>query len=144
MRFRKSDFHENVFVLFQTIFLTIALLPLRLAAITTLMILAWLLACLGLHGLSEEDLRRTPLKGWRRYGFNEIKRCDDFDPLFFICNSSFQVYLYYAIYVNINHLRLLFNFFLFLLVVYSISSCFANWFKSALRSWNMSNMLRDL
>lgn len=51
----------------QTIFLTIALLPFRLAAITTLMILAWLLACLGLHGLSEEDLRRAPLKGWRRY-----------------------------------------------------------------------------
>ncbi|XP_012056057.1 PREDICTED: 1-acylglycerophosphocholine O-acyltransferase 1 [Atta cephalotes] len=50
----------------KTIFLTIALLPVRLAAITTLMILAWLLACLGLHGLSEEDLRRAPLKGWRR------------------------------------------------------------------------------
>ncbi|XP_011869237.1 PREDICTED: 1-acylglycerophosphocholine O-acyltransferase 1 isoform X1 [Vollenhovia emeryi] len=50
----------------KTIFLTIALLPFRLAAITTLMILAWLLACLGLHGLSEEDLRRAPLKGWRR------------------------------------------------------------------------------
>ncbi|XP_071644360.1 lysophosphatidylcholine acyltransferase isoform X3 [Temnothorax longispinosus] len=49
-----------------TIFLTIALLPFRLAAITTLMILAWLLACFGLHGLSEEDLRRAPLKGWRR------------------------------------------------------------------------------
>lgn len=63
-------------------FLTIALLPLRLAAITTLMILAWLLACLGLHGLSEEDLRRAPLKGWRRYERN-IVRCDDFDPPFF-------------------------------------------------------------
>ncbi|XP_020284682.1 lysophosphatidylcholine acyltransferase isoform X1 [Pseudomyrmex gracilis] len=50
----------------KTIFLTIALLPVRLAAITTLMILAWLLACLGLHGLTEEDLRRAPLKGWRR------------------------------------------------------------------------------
>ncbi|XP_012234463.1 lysophosphatidylcholine acyltransferase isoform X1 [Linepithema humile] len=50
----------------KTIFLTIALLPLRLAAIMTLMILAWLLACLGLHGLSEEDLRRAPLQGWRR------------------------------------------------------------------------------
>ncbi|EFN70456.1 Lysophosphatidylcholine acyltransferase 2 [Camponotus floridanus] len=50
----------------KTIFLTIALLPFRLAAIMTLMILAWLLACLGLHGLSEEDLRRAPLTGWRR------------------------------------------------------------------------------
>ncbi|KOC64511.1 1-acylglycerophosphocholine O-acyltransferase 1 [Habropoda laboriosa] len=38
----------------------------RLAAITALVIMAWLLACLGLLGLSEEDLRRAPLKGWRR------------------------------------------------------------------------------
>ncbi|KAK2579827.1 hypothetical protein KPH14_007513 [Odynerus spinipes] len=50
----------------KTAFLTVALLPLRLAAITTLLILAWLLASLGLYGLSEEDLRRAPLKGWRR------------------------------------------------------------------------------
>ncbi|XP_076170565.1 lysophosphatidylcholine acyltransferase isoform X3 [Ptiloglossa arizonensis] len=28
--------------------------------------MAWLLACLGLLRLSEEDLRRAPLKGWRR------------------------------------------------------------------------------
>ncbi|XP_015186885.1 PREDICTED: 1-acylglycerophosphocholine O-acyltransferase 1 isoform X2 [Polistes dominula] len=50
----------------KTAFLTVALLPLRLAAITALVIMAWLLACLGLYGLSEEDLRRAPLKGWRR------------------------------------------------------------------------------
>ncbi|OXU27771.1 hypothetical protein TSAR_009520 [Trichomalopsis sarcophagae] len=50
----------------QTAFLTIALLPIRLMAITALVIMAWLLACVGLHGLSEEDLRRAPLKGWRR------------------------------------------------------------------------------
>ncbi|XP_015609933.1 lysophosphatidylcholine acyltransferase isoform X2 [Cephus cinctus] len=50
----------------KTAFLTVALLPLRLAAITALVIMAWLLACLGLHGLSEEDLRRAPLTGWRR------------------------------------------------------------------------------
>ncbi|KAG7187842.1 hypothetical protein KM043_016878 [Ampulex compressa] len=50
----------------KTAFLTVALLPFRLAAITALVIMAWLLACLGLHGLSEEDLRRAPLKGWRR------------------------------------------------------------------------------
>ncbi|KAF7413632.1 hypothetical protein HZH68_002121 [Vespula germanica] len=49
-----------------TAFLTVALLPLRLAAITALVIMAWLLACLGLYGLSEEDLRQAPLKGWRR------------------------------------------------------------------------------
>ncbi|XP_078048998.1 lysophosphatidylcholine acyltransferase [Augochlora pura] len=50
----------------KTAFLTVALLPFRLAAITALVIMAWLLACLGLLGLSEEDLRRAPLKGWRR------------------------------------------------------------------------------
>ncbi|KAK0093008.1 hypothetical protein PV326_000136 [Microctonus aethiopoides] len=50
----------------KTAFLTVALLPLRLAAITALVIIAWLLACLGLHGLSEDDLRRAPLTGWRR------------------------------------------------------------------------------
>ncbi|XP_031785282.1 lysophosphatidylcholine acyltransferase isoform X2 [Nasonia vitripennis] len=50
----------------KTAFLTIALLPIRLMAITALVIMAWLLACVGLHGLSEEDLRRAPLKGWRR------------------------------------------------------------------------------
>ncbi|XP_035730339.1 lysophosphatidylcholine acyltransferase-like isoform X2 [Vespa mandarinia] len=50
----------------KTAFLTVALLPLRLAAITVLVIMAWLLACLGLYGLSEEDLRQAPLKGWRR------------------------------------------------------------------------------
>lgn len=50
----------------KTAFLTVALLPFRLAAITALVIMAWLLACLGLYGLSEEDLRRAPLKGWRR------------------------------------------------------------------------------
>ncbi|XP_043664000.1 lysophosphatidylcholine acyltransferase isoform X1 [Vespula pensylvanica] len=50
----------------KTAFLTVALLPLRLAAITALVIMAWLLACLGLYGLSEEDLRQAPLKGWRR------------------------------------------------------------------------------
>ncbi|XP_033223380.1 lysophosphatidylcholine acyltransferase isoform X1 [Belonocnema kinseyi] len=50
----------------KTAFLTVALLPFRLAAITALVIIAWLLACLGLHGLSEEDLRRAPIQGWRR------------------------------------------------------------------------------
>ncbi|XP_066591509.1 lysophosphatidylcholine acyltransferase isoform X2 [Prorops nasuta] len=50
----------------KTAFLTVVLLPFRLAAITALVIMAWLLACLGLHGLTEEDLRRAPLQGWRR------------------------------------------------------------------------------
>lgn len=65
MSIHESDLTCEHFVL-QTAFLTVALLPLRLAAITALVIMAWLLACLGLYGLSEEDLRQAPLKGWRR------------------------------------------------------------------------------
>ncbi|XP_046736090.1 lysophosphatidylcholine acyltransferase isoform X2 [Diprion similis] len=50
----------------KTAFLTVAVLPFRLVAIAALVIVAWLLACLGLHGLTEDDLRRAPLTGWRR------------------------------------------------------------------------------
>ncbi|XP_014219649.1 lysophosphatidylcholine acyltransferase [Copidosoma floridanum] len=57
---------ETTYDKLKAIFLTIFLLPVRLMAITALVIMAWLLACVGLHGLSEEDLRKAPLKGWRR------------------------------------------------------------------------------
>lgn len=51
---------------FQTGVLTVAVLPLRVAAIMVLLVLAWLLACVGLLGLSEEDLQAAPITGWRR------------------------------------------------------------------------------
>jgi len=103
----QEDWSGDV-LMFQTIFLTIALLPFRLAAITTLMILAWLLACLGLHGLSEEDLRRAPLKGWRRYVWRKSSsgiiaaRKNDPLPYSFISNS--ESYLYHAIHVNTSYI----------------------------------------
>ncbi|XP_046993402.1 lysophosphatidylcholine acyltransferase isoform X1 [Schistocerca americana] len=46
--------------------LTVAVLPFRVAAIMVLLVLAWLLACVGLLGLSEDDLRSRPMTGWRR------------------------------------------------------------------------------
>ncbi|XP_039284466.1 lysophosphatidylcholine acyltransferase isoform X3 [Nilaparvata lugens] len=45
--------------------LTVLVLPLRLLIIMGLLIGAWLLACVGLYGLSEDELRRKPLTGWR-------------------------------------------------------------------------------
>lgn len=46
--------------------LTIFILPIRLLVIVCLLICAWLLACVGLYGLTEEDLREKPITGWRR------------------------------------------------------------------------------
>ncbi|XP_058801176.1 lysophosphatidylcholine acyltransferase isoform X2 [Phymastichus coffea] len=57
---------ETTYEKFKLAFLTVALLPIRLFAITVLVVVAWLLASVGLYGVTEEDLRREPLKGWRR------------------------------------------------------------------------------
>ncbi|XP_054286951.1 lysophosphatidylcholine acyltransferase 1-like isoform X1 [Macrosteles quadrilineatus] len=46
--------------------LTVVVLPVRLAIIAGLLILAWLLACIGLFGLSEKDLQERPISPWRR------------------------------------------------------------------------------
>ncbi|GLH16239.1 Uncharacterized protein GBIM_20573 [Gryllus bimaculatus] len=46
--------------------LTVLVLPVRVAAIFALLTLAWLLACVGLLGVSERQLRERPLAGWRR------------------------------------------------------------------------------
>ncbi|XP_075224267.1 lysophosphatidylcholine acyltransferase isoform X2 [Lycorma delicatula] len=45
--------------------LTVLVLPLRIFIITSLLICAWILACVGLYGLTDEELRRKPLSGWR-------------------------------------------------------------------------------
>lgn len=50
----------------KTLLFTVTVLPLRVAAIAVLLVLAWLLACVGLIGLSEEDLRTKPMTGWRK------------------------------------------------------------------------------
>uniref|UniRef100_A0A1B6F148 Phospholipid/glycerol acyltransferase domain-containing protein n=1 Tax=Cuerna arida TaxID=1464854 RepID=A0A1B6F148_9HEMI len=46
--------------------LTVVVLPVRLLVIICLLVLAWLLACVGLMGLSEADLQERPLTPWRR------------------------------------------------------------------------------
>lgn len=50
----------------QTGFFTVVVLPVRLFVIAGLLILAWLLACIGLYGLTEEELTKRPIVGWRR------------------------------------------------------------------------------
>ncbi|XP_044270507.1 lysophosphatidylcholine acyltransferase isoform X2 [Tribolium madens] len=49
----------------KTAVLTVVLLPIRVSIICFLLISGWLLACIGLWGLTEEDLRAKPLSGWR-------------------------------------------------------------------------------
>ncbi|KRT85942.1 hypothetical protein AMK59_2551, partial [Oryctes borbonicus] len=49
----------------QTVLLTILLLPLRVAIICILLITGWVLACIGLWGVSEEELQSKPITGWR-------------------------------------------------------------------------------
>ncbi|KAJ3663223.1 hypothetical protein Zmor_007527 [Zophobas morio] len=50
----------------KTAVLTVVLLPIRVSIICIFLITGWLLACVGLFGLTEEDLRAQPLSGWRR------------------------------------------------------------------------------
>lgn len=46
--------------------LTVLLLPIRIICISIVLVLAWLLACIGLSGLSQDDLQAKPLVGWRK------------------------------------------------------------------------------
>ncbi|XP_046397002.1 lysophosphatidylcholine acyltransferase isoform X2 [Ischnura elegans] len=50
----------------KTAVLTVALLPLRVLIIAVLLVVAWCIAVIGLFGLSEDDLQKKPLSGWRR------------------------------------------------------------------------------
>ncbi|XP_069687916.1 lysophosphatidylcholine acyltransferase isoform X2 [Periplaneta americana] len=50
----------------KTAIFTVAVLPFRVFAIMLLLIMAWILACVGLMGLSEKELRQRPITGWRR------------------------------------------------------------------------------
>ncbi|XP_055710713.1 lysophosphatidylcholine acyltransferase isoform X1 [Phlebotomus papatasi] len=50
----------------KTAVFTVLLLPFRVIVICILLLLAWFLACIGLFGLTDEDLRSKPMKGWRR------------------------------------------------------------------------------
>ncbi|XP_044735228.1 lysophosphatidylcholine acyltransferase isoform X2 [Chrysoperla carnea] len=50
----------------RTAIFTVILLPIRVAIICMLLVAAWSLACIGLIGISEQELRDRPLTGWRR------------------------------------------------------------------------------
>ncbi|XP_015363649.1 PREDICTED: 1-acylglycerophosphocholine O-acyltransferase 1-like [Diuraphis noxia] len=51
----------------QTAFFTIVILPVRIVAIMVLLLIAWLLATIGLAGVDQNELSERPLSGWRRY-----------------------------------------------------------------------------
>lgn len=50
----------------KTAIFTVIVLPFRVTAIVLLLIMAWILACVGLMGLTEKELRQRPITGWRR------------------------------------------------------------------------------
>ncbi|XP_041986687.1 lysophosphatidylcholine acyltransferase isoform X1 [Aricia agestis] len=56
---------ENTYEKIRTAIFTVILLPFRVVVILYLIVTAWFLACIGLYGLSEADLRKEPMKGWR-------------------------------------------------------------------------------
>lgn len=51
----------------KTAVFTVIVLPIRLLLIAGLLVLAWCLACIGLYGLTEEELTGNPITGWRRW-----------------------------------------------------------------------------
>ncbi|XP_077291130.1 lysophosphatidylcholine acyltransferase-like [Arctopsyche grandis] len=51
----------------KTAIFTVVLLPFRVMVICWLLVTAWMLACVGLYGLTEQDLRSKPMTGWRRW-----------------------------------------------------------------------------
>ncbi|XP_053606196.1 lysophosphatidylcholine acyltransferase isoform X2 [Plodia interpunctella] len=57
---------DNTYDKIKTAIFTVILLPFRVVVICYLIVTAWFLACIGLYGLSEDDLRRKPMTGWRR------------------------------------------------------------------------------
>ncbi|CAB3221556.1 unnamed protein product [Arctia plantaginis] len=56
---------DNTYDKIKTAIFTVILLPFRVIVICYLIVTAWFLACIGLYGLSEEDLRKKPMTGWR-------------------------------------------------------------------------------
>ncbi|XP_045486794.1 lysophosphatidylcholine acyltransferase isoform X1 [Pieris rapae] len=56
---------DNAYDKIRTAIFTVILLPFRVIVICYLIVTAWFLACVGLYGLSEDDLRKKPMTGWR-------------------------------------------------------------------------------
>ncbi|XP_052741664.1 lysophosphatidylcholine acyltransferase isoform X2 [Bicyclus anynana] len=57
---------DNTYDKIRTAIFTVILLPFRVIVICFLIVTAWFLACIGLHRLTEDDLREKPMTGWRR------------------------------------------------------------------------------
>ncbi|CRK91201.1 CLUMA_CG004884, isoform A [Clunio marinus] len=60
------DEENIVFDITKTIVLTVLLVPLRIFGILTILLVTWSIACIGIFGITHEELKRKPLKGWRR------------------------------------------------------------------------------
>ncbi|XP_045766867.1 lysophosphatidylcholine acyltransferase isoform X1 [Maniola jurtina] len=56
---------DNTYDKIRTAIFTVILLPFRVIVILFLIVTAWFLACIGLYGLTEDDLREKPMTGWR-------------------------------------------------------------------------------
>lgn len=56
---------DSTYEKIKTALLTILLLPIRVSVICCFVVTGWLLACVGLYGLTEKDLQEKPLTGWR-------------------------------------------------------------------------------
>ena len=46
--------------------LSLVLFPFRLVIVFACLFIAYLLACIGTIGLTQEQINQTPMKGWRR------------------------------------------------------------------------------
>lgn len=57
---------DNTYDKIKTALLTVILLPFRVIVICVLIVSSWFLACIGLFGISEAELRQKPMTGWRR------------------------------------------------------------------------------
>lgn len=71
LNFRNNRFNWKMNLIYfswQTAIFTILLVPLRLLIITSLLIVAWIFASIGLWGLTMQDLNVKPISGWRRWG----------------------------------------------------------------------------
>ncbi|XP_017779828.1 PREDICTED: lysophosphatidylcholine acyltransferase isoform X1 [Nicrophorus vespilloides] len=71
----------------KTAFLTIVLLPIRVCLICILLIVGWMLACLGLWGLTEQDLQKRPVTGWR----SKVKVVASYPVLWMFYVGGFRV-----------------------------------------------------
>lgn len=63
-RFSSTCFSLSIL---QTAIFTIFVVPCRLFILITLLLLAWMLASIGLYGLTMEDINAKPITGWRRW-----------------------------------------------------------------------------